>query len=292
MVQYKLLGVGLIGWVMAGCTLETEEAAAVGDPNDLKPEDGSEFAGNQFGTAQQPHALHYTDGTNLWMETGYPMGTDNPNCKDWYVYDRWLSRRQPIGWSYYSTFETSHNWAQGTDINNWMNTLPSSLGYNDGFRHILVDHNTVVARASAKCSGRYVFQMDNHSGSYDFGVNRYWLGASLPYWTMPRNKAACEAREGTSVPHLFIDLYACEAYDARSVGGSISRYCSIRNNWRKVASTSVYGWWNQSSQRCDIVTGVYYEPLSDKIGVSLNMVIKAGVGHGVAPAEMQIYRYD
>jgi hypothetical protein len=289
MVHEKFVAVCVLGWVMAGCAVQTE-GTAEGELTDVKPEDGSEFVGNQFGSAQQAHALHYTDWSNAWEDTNYPMGTDNPYCKDWYMYDRWLQNRPPLRWSKYSTWETEHNWARGDVINAWMNTLPAS--YGDGYKHILVDHNTVVARPNQRgCSGRYVFQMDNHT-NYDFAANRYWFQATLPYWLMPRTKLACDARQPTDVPSILVDVYACEAWDARSVAGSISTYCARRSNWRKVGSAQGWGWWNSSSQQCEIATGVYYEPPSGKFGISFNMVIKAGIGHGVAPADIQIYRYN
>jgi hypothetical protein len=295
MVHQKLFAVGVLGWVMAGCTVQAEGTTegVLGDP---KPEDGSEFAGNQLGSAQQPHTQHYTDGTNLWQETGYKMGTDNPNCKDWNVWDNyWVKRPAAETWGYTSTFNTNHAWAKGSLIDPWMAQIPNSLGYSDGYRHILVDHNSVVARANGMCSGRYVFQMDNQSewGVFDFAANRYWFAATLPYWTMPRNKAACHAREVTSVPYIFVDLYACEAWDRRSVAGRVDLFCSKgRGNWRKVGSASHQGWWNETAQKCEIATGVEYVPPTGKIAVSFNMVIKAGVGHGVAPADIQIYRYN
>lgn len=291
MIDQKLFAVGVLGWVMAGCAVQTEGTPG-GELSDVKPEDGAEFEGNQFGSAQQGHALHYTDWSNQWGETTpnpeYKMGVDNPNCKDWYMYDRWVSRRPAVGWSYFSTWQTEHNWARGPGIDVWMNTLPAT--YTAGYKHILLDHNTVVARASGKCSGRYVFQMDNHT-AYDFGANGYWFAATLPYWLMPRTKLACDARQATDVPSILVDLYACEAWDARSVAGSIGTYCGkARNNWRKVGSAQGWGWWNSSSGRCDIGTGVDYAPPAGKVAVSFNMVIKAGIGHGVAPAEIQIYR--
>jgi hypothetical protein len=37
---------------------------------------------------------------------------------------------------------------------------------------------------------------------------------------------------------------------------------------------------------------VYYAPPAGKVAVSFNMVLKAGVGHGVAPADIGVYRYN
>jgi hypothetical protein len=295
MVHEKFVAVCVLGWVMAGCAVQTE-GTAEGELTDMKPEDGAEFAGNQFGSAQQAHELHYTDGTNLWQETGYPMGTDNPNCKDWYVYDRYVPGRPAVGWAYFNTYETTHPWATGEVVNNMLQAIPSALGYTAWHRSILLDYNTAVARLSAKCSGRYVFQMDNRTGLnvYDFGANAYWFQASIPNWAIPLKKAACDARAAESVPHVMIDLYACEAWDRRSVAGSIGTFCSReRGNWRKVGSQTGRGWWNSASGRCDTVAGVYYGPPSNgKIAVSFNMVIKTGVGHGVAPALIDVYRYN
>ena len=90
-----------------------------------------------------------------------------------------------------------------------------------------------------------------------------------------------------------VDLYACEAYDRRSVAGSVATFCSkTRGNWRKVGSQTGYGWWNAATQRCDTSGGVYYTAPNGKIAVSFNMVLKAGVGHGVAPANIELYRYN
>jgi hypothetical protein len=291
MVHQKFAALCMLGWIMAGCAVQAE--GTEGELSDVKPEDASEFAGNQFGSAQQAHELHYTDpGTNLWQEPSYPMGSDNPNCKDWYMYDRWVPTRPPIGWSYYSTFDTNHAWAQGEVVNAMLQGIPSSLGYTNWHRSVLLDHNSVVARASGRCSGRYVFQVDNHA-NYDFGPNAYWFQASMPHWVMPANKPACDARGKESVPHVLIDLYACEAWDRRSVAGSIATFCSsARGNWRKVGTSWGYGWWNAGAQRCDTATGIYYTPPSGKFAVSFNMVLKTGVGHGPAPANIEIYRYN
>jgi hypothetical protein len=298
MVHQKLFAVGVVGWVMAGCALQAEGTA--GDElSDVKPEDGSEFAGNQFGSAQQAHALHYTDGTNLWQETGYPMGTDNPNCKDWWVYDRYISVRPKVGTTKYSTYDTSHPWAQGQVINDWMATLPTGYGwYNSAWNSILVDHNSVVARASGKCSGRYVFQVDNNAGS--FGANAYFFSANIPSYLIPApdgKSDACKATGPTSVPAVMVDLYACEAPTSASVGGTttsaIGNWCSrTSGHWRKVGSAFATGWWNSVHKRCDVGTGVYYPAPVGKVAVSFNMVIKAGIGHGVAPAEIYVLRYN
>jgi hypothetical protein len=291
MVHEKFFAVCVLGWVMAGCAVQAEGTSG-GELTDVKPEDGSELAGSEIGSVQQGHALHYTDGTNLWQEVNYPMGTDNPNCKDWYMYDRWVSRRPAVGWTKASTWDTEHPWAQGPAIDAWMATLPAALGYDAGYRLILIGHNSVVARASGKCSGRYVYQLDNHT-NYDFGANSYWFSANLPNGYIPRNKAACDAREAISVPAIFVDLYVCEAPNAAAVNGSIGTYCSkTGGRWRKAGSASGYGWWNSAASRCDTGTGVYYAPPAGKVAVSFNMVLKGGIGHGVSPAEIQIYRYN
>jgi hypothetical protein len=297
MVHQKLFAVGVLGWVMAGCAVQAE-GTTEGELSDVKPEDGSEFAGNQFGMAQQAHELHYTDAsTNQWQEPNYPMGVDNPNCKDWYVYDRYVPGRTSVAaWTYFSTFETSHAWVTGNYVNAMLQTIPSALGYNNWHRSVLLDHSSVVGRWNGKCSGRYVFQMDNRSGVnvYDFAANAYWFQASMPHWVMPANKPACDARGKDAVPHVMVDLYVCEAWDRRSVAGQIGPFCSKeRGNWRKVGSASASGWWNSVGNRCDTAAGVYYAPPSNgKIAVSFNMVIKAGVGHGPGPANIEIYRYN
>jgi hypothetical protein len=305
MVHQKLFAVGVLGWVMAGCALQAE-GTTEGELSDVKPEDGSEFAGSQFGSAQQAHEKHYTDGTNLWQERAYPMGTDNPNCKDWYVYDRYVYARPPVNtWSYFRTYDTNHPWATGDVVNAMLQAIPSALGYDDEHRTFLRDHNSVVARANGRCSGRYVFQVDNRTGLdvYDFGANAYSFQATIPTWermtqsnhgVMPFNESACRAREPESVPHVMIDLYACEAWDRRSVAGSIGTFCSKeRGNWRKVASSTGYGWWNTATRQCDTATAIYYQPPANgKLAVSFNMVVKAGVGHAPAPANIQIYRYN
>jgi hypothetical protein len=293
MIHQKFVAVCVLGWVAVGCAVQAE-GTTEGNVSDAKPEDGSEFAGNQFGAVEQAHALHYTDGTNLWQEPGYPMGKDNPNCKDWYMYDRWRSNRPPVGSSSFSTFDTTHNWAQGATINNWMAMIPNdiALGYNDGYRAILVDHNSVVARSNGRCSGRYVFQMDNHT-NYDFAANHYFFSATIPYWTMPRKKPACTASLATSVPAIMVDLYVCEAPSAAAVGGSIGSWCALGSgHWRMVGGAVGGGVWNTAWNRCDVATGVEYKPPFGKVAVSFNMVIKAGIGHGVAPADIQILRYN
>jgi hypothetical protein len=285
----SLIGVCIGGFWLAGCSVEVEESAGV-DPRDLKPEDGSELAGANLGSAEQPHALHYTDGTNQWLETTYPMGADNPNCKDWWIYDRYISSRPAIGTSSFSTYQTSHPWAQGAYINQMRATIPDALGYSSVWKSILIDHNAVVARPSGKCSGRYVFQWDNRTNGGPFEKTAYWVSANIPSYLIPANKPACTATAGESVPAVMVDLYVCEAPSSGAVG-SIGTYCNKSNgHWRKVGSASAGGWWTGSS--CSAGAGVYYPAPTDRVAVSFNMVIKAGVGHGVAPAEIYVLRYN
>jgi hypothetical protein len=296
MVHQKFVAVCVLGWVAAGCAVQAE-GTTDGDIADGKPEDGSEFAGNQFGTVEQAHALHYTDATNLWQEQGYPMGSDNPNCKDWWVYDRYVPARPPVGtFTYFSTFETSHPWATGDHVNAMLAALPTGLGYTFFNRSVLLDHNSVVARLSGKCSGRYVFQMDNRTALdvYDFGSNAYMFAARLPDWVVPLREDACKATAPESVPAIMVDLYVCEAWDRRSVAGNIGNFCSkTGGNWRKVQSASGRGWWNSASKRCDTATAISYQrPTNGKLAVSFNMVVKAGVGHAPAPAFIDVLRYN
>lgn len=290
----SLLGVCLGGVLAAGCSVEVEDSVdSVGiETRDWKPEDGSELAGANLGSAEQPHALHYTDGTNQWMETAYPMGTDNPNCKDWWIYDRYVSSRPAIGTTKFTTYETSHPWAQGASINQMMAAIPEGLGYSSVWKSILVDHNAVVARTSGKCSGRYVFQWDNRTNGGPFEKTGYWASANIPSYLIPANKAACTATAGESVPAVMVDLYVCEAPNSAAVG-SIGTYCNKSNgHWRKVGSSRAMGWWEEGPKRCSVGTGVYYPTPTDRVAVSFNMVVKAGIGHGVAPAEMYILRYN
>lgn len=278
-----------LGLVVAGCAVPVEETGGL-HPDDVKPEDGSEFVAADFGTTQQPHALHYTDGTNLWMETGYPMGTDNPNCKDWYVYDRWLSKRPKIGTTKFTTYETNHAWAQDATVKAFQAAIPNSLGYSDAWKAILLDHNSVVARSSGRCSGRYVFQWDNRDSGYVFASTSYWAAANIPSYLIPQNKAACTATAGESVPATLVDLYVCEVPTGTTVTSLSSSCGRTSGNWRKVGSSAVNGYWSGSS--CSSATGVYYQAPSNKLALSFNMVIKAGIGHGVAPAEIYIVRYN
>jgi hypothetical protein len=286
----SLVSVGFGGLMAAGCIAEVEQAGP--DPRDVKPEDGSELSSANLGSAEQPHALHYTDPTNQWMEPSYPMGTDNPNCKDWWIYDRYLASRPVIGTTKFTTYESSHAWAQGTYVDQMMSAIPDSLGYSWAWKSILVDHNSVVARTSGKCSGRYVFQWDNRTNYGPFEKTQYWVSANIPYYLIPGNKAACTSTAGESVPAVMVDLYACEAPSSASVT-SVSSWCSKTNGkWRKVGSSSATGYWTESLKRCSAATGVFYPTPTDRVAVSFNMVVKAGIGHGVAPAEIYVIRYN
>jgi hypothetical protein len=259
----------------------------------VKPSDASELEGNHLDRAQAPHTQHYVDGSNLWSETAYPMGTDNPNCKDWYVYDRYLSLAPPVGTTLYSTYQTSHAWATGDTINAWMATIPTSLGYSTSS---LVDHNSAVARTGSKagkCSGRYVFQWDNHdkTGYDNFLAKSYYVAAYIPTNLIPAaNNTACNARNVTDVPHAWVDLYVCESAKGTNIG-SFTAWCGAGSkNWRKAGSGSGQGYYNSAYKRCDATAGVSYTTPSNKVAVSFNMVIKTGVGHGVAPAMISISR--
>jgi hypothetical protein len=295
MVRTYKLGLGALAVSMLGCAVDAGMDSAPGvHPDDVKPSDGAELEGSNIGTAQALHTQHYVDGTNLWSETAYPMGTDNPNCKDWYVYDRYLSRAPAVGTTTYTTYQTGHSWAQGATINMWMGTIPTSLGYNTS---ALIDHNSVVARSSGRCSGRYVFQWDNHdaSGYNNFLANAYFVVAYIPTNLIPSaNSTACNARAATDIPHAWVDLYVCESPRGQNIG-SFRSWCGAGSaNWRKVSSSTGYGtgYYNSYWKRCDVTAAVYYSAPANKAAVSFNMVVKTGVGHGVAPATISISRYN
>ncbi|HEX6277234.1 MAG TPA: hypothetical protein VFZ53_29535 [Polyangiaceae bacterium] len=280
---------------MAGCALDAETGESPGvHPDDLKPSDGAELEASDIGTAQARHTQHYVDQTNLWSEPGYPMGTDNPNCKNWWVYDRYLSLAPKVGTTTYTTYQTSHSWAKGATIDMWMGMIPTNLGYNTSS---LIDHNSVVARSSGKCSGRYVFQWDNHdaSGYSNFLANTYFVAAYIPTNLIPAaTNTACNARAGTDIPYAWVDLYVCESPKGQNIG-SFSAWCGTGStNWRKISSATGYGagYYNSYYKRCDATAGVYYTTPANKAAVSFNMVIKTGVGHGVAPATISISRYN
>jgi hypothetical protein len=287
----RLVGIGVGGFFVVGCAVDVGESGG-GDPRDVKPEDGSELAGANLGSTAEPHALHYTDATNLWLEPGYPMGQDNPNCKDWWIYDRYLSSRPAIGTTKFTTYESRHPWARGDQINQMMAAIPDALGYSAPWKSLLVDYNSVVARANGRCSGRYVFQWDNRTSYGPFEKTGYWASANIPSYLIPANKAACTTTAGESVPAVMVDLYACEAPNSGAVG-ALSTWCARDSgHWRKVGSASATGWWSEYTKKCSVGTGVYYPAPTDRVAVSFNMVIKAGVGHGVAPAEIYIVRYN
>jgi hypothetical protein len=279
-------------FLMAGCTIEAASGPDGVDPADIKPADASELAGSRVGSAQQGHTFHYVDGTNQWGETNYPMGTDNPNCKDWWIYDRYLSLAPAVGWSEYYHWQTNHAYITGAYINQWQATIPDNLGYSDAWREIMIFKSSVVARANGKCSGRYVFQWDNHTsaGTNNFMANAYWVTAMIPPNYIP-GEAACKATGPTGIPHTFVDLYVCEANTGTNIG-SFTNWCGANSsNWRKVGSANSAGWWNSVYSRCDTGTGVYYSAPSGKVAVSFNFVIKTGIGHGVTPFTVQLYRY-
>jgi hypothetical protein len=288
MIQKWVREVCLLGVMVVGCSAPVDEAGI--DPADVKPEDGSALEGSELGSTQQPHTLHYTDATNQWLETSYPMGADNPNCKDWWVYDRYLSSRPAVGSTSYSTYQTSHKYAQGTYVNQMMASIPWGSNY-DVWKQILVDHNSVVARSNGRCSGRYVFQWDNRTGSGPFERTFYWVSANIPSYLLPPNETWCKSQAADLVPATLIDLYVFEAPNNSSVT-SVSSWCSkTAGNWRKYGSSIGTGYWTASTKTCYAGTGIYYQPPSNKVAVSFNMVVKAGIGHGVAPAEIYVVRY-
>jgi hypothetical protein len=90
-----------------------------------------------------------------------------------------------------------------------------------------------------------------------------------------------------------MDMYVCEAPKSSDVG-SISNWCSrstTNNHWRKVGSFTTGGYWTESTKTCFSGGGVYYQAPRDRVAVSFNVVIKTGIGHGVAPAEIYVVRY-
>ncbi|HEX6278149.1 MAG TPA: hypothetical protein VFZ53_34125 [Polyangiaceae bacterium] len=280
-----------------GCSIEsgrTESAPQGPDPRDVKPEDGAEFEASNLGKAQEPHAQHYVDSSNLWQETQYQMGTDNPNCMDWWVFDRYLSLAPPIGaWSYYSTWDTGHNFATGSKIDGFLAAIPPALGWNTT---ALKDHNSVVARSTGRCSGRYVFQWDNHDtwGHNNFPWNQYWVVAEIPVHLVPgTTNAACNARAGESVASAAVDLYVCEAPPGQDIW-SFGSWCGANSgNWRRFGGARVEGGTYYSLQRrCVVSASYYYTPPDGKVAVSFNLVVKTGVGHGPAPASISIYRVN
>ena len=288
-----------LGLSIAGCSMESGESAPGVHPDDVKPEDGSELAAD-LGTVQDAHAQHYVDSSNLWGETAYPMGTTNPNCMDWSVYDRYLAYAPPKGvWSYYSTYHTSHPYAgkdtnhpTSLDIREWLESIPPSLGWSSA---LLIFQNSVVDRTglpkAGKCTGRYVFQWDNHDapGYTNFLGNQYWVQARIPQNVMPdAPQTACSQTAHNSVPSAWVDLYVCEAPLTFHIG-SLSSWCAVGSgNWRRFGGSGSAS--SYSSGKCTVVSSYYYTPPPYTAAVSFNLVVKTGVGHGVAPAEIAIYR--
>lgn len=270
----------------AGLDSSGEEGAV---PEDVKPSDASQLVVQR---TQQAHALHYTDHTNLWGEPAFPMGTDNPNCKDWWIYDRYMSTAPAMGWSNFDTYQTKHPWARGSEVDAWMATLPGH--YSPAYRSLLIEHNTAVARPGGKCSGRYVFQWDNRADSSRtdaFLPSSYFVLANVPSWLIYGTEAACHARGPSDVPAAMVDLYVCEAPTGTNVG-SLSGWCGLNSgHWRKVGSASHLGQWYPTTSTCNAAAGVTYRPPAGKVAVSFNMVLKTGIGHAVAPAQIQIRRY-
>ena len=293
MLRSHFLAVCGSACIVAGCAMPVEDTGV--PAGDLKPRDGSELAGADLGTSRQSHALHYTDSTNQWMETAYPMGADNPNCKDWLVYDQYWNSMPPVGTTKFTTFDTVHPWAKGTYVESMMAAIPDSLGYSSVWKKILIDHNSVTARVSGQCSGRYVFQFDNRDffASGPFEATAYWMSANIPTNLIPANQAACETKEAVSVPATMLDLYVCEASNTATVK-EVNIWCGKGSgHWRKVGSASANGSWNATTKQCFAGAGVYYpNPKAEgKVAVSFNVVVKAGIGHGVAPADIYVLRY-
>jgi len=291
MVQRYFVAVCLAGLSLGGCVVQVD--AEGGDLADLKPEDASERVGADIGSSQQAHALHYTDATNQWNEPNFPMGTLNPNCMDWDVYDRYLSARPKIGFSSYSTLDTNHPYAQGDYVNLMLATLPAGLGYTDALKQQFIFRNSESARASGKCSGRYIFAFDNRTNFGPFGANSYMMGASLPSFVSPPNKVACLTQLDDRVAAVLVDLYVCEApatasADVTRVGPGV--WCSRQaRHWRLAASKAKKGGtWSGSA--CSVSANVSYTPPAGQITVAVNLVVKAGIGHAVAPANIGFTR--
>jgi hypothetical protein len=281
-----------MGLTVSGCVAPVEDTDGP-HAEDVKPSDGAELGGVDIASHQQAHDLHYTDGTNLWSETNYPIaGTyPNPACMDWWSYDKYLSSRPAPGtWANHSTTETAHNFAQGTTIDTWMGTIPNELGYD---KAKLVYRSTVVAsRSSAPgCTGRYVFQWDNRTNYGPFGANSYYVSANIPAALSPKTKAACEATAGHLVPSAQMELYVCEAPRSEDVT-NIGTYCSrTGGKWRRVIANKATVYWTASLNSCGVSVSAYYPKPVGKVAVSFNAVIKAGIGHGPAPADIWLYHY-
>ena len=115
----------------------------------------------------------------------------------------------------------------------------------------------------------------------------------FPTNLIPANQAACETKEAVSVPATMLDLYVCEASNTATVK-EVNIWCGKGSgHWRKVGSTSANGSWNATTKQCFAGAGVYYpNPKAEgKVAVSFNVVVKAGIGHGVAPADIYVLRY-
>lgn len=292
MVQKSIcLGLAL-SLSVSGCVAPIDDTGI--HPDDVKPADGGELGGAEIASGQQAHEQHYTDQTNLWNETAYPIAAinPNPNCMDWWAYDRYLSSPPSAGvFTKYSTLNTSHTWARGATIDAWMATIPNDLGYD---KPKLVDHSTVVASrtASSGCTGRYIFQWDNrtYGAAGTFGADSYYIAANIPEALSPKTKAACEATAGITVPSAQIELYVCEAPNSAAVT-SVSSWCARGSgHWRRAVIGSVRGTWSANS--CGVAAGAYYPKPVGKVAVSFNAVLKTGIGHGPAPADIWLYRYN
>jgi hypothetical protein len=293
-----------IGISIAGCSSQSGGSESGPHPADVKPQDGAELAAN-VRTAREAHTQHYTDASNLFGETTYPMNMANPNCMDWWVYDYYLPLAPQKGvWSYYSTYDTSHYFASSnpwsppsvaTKVQTYLEAIPPLLGWNIV---ALKDHNSEVDRTNlwkaGKCTGRYVFQWDNHDayGTNNFLANQYWISVNIPQHLVPGSTdAACKATADNSVPSAWVDIYVCEAPLTIDVG-NISDWCGVGSgHWRwHGGAGGASGTYSPAQRKC-VVTSTYpFSPLPYTAVVSFNVVVKTGVGHGVAPADISIFR--
>jgi hypothetical protein len=189
-------------------------------------------------------------------------------------------------------------------VQSQMDAIPGEYYYN---KNALVDHNTIVFRETyagsgrGRCSGRYVFQWANHDDitrHNNYFRTTYTVRAKIPsnlIPTMPPSApGACTATAGQAVPHVLVDLYVCEAPLGATIDPSI--WCGRGSGeWRLIASGSRQGGYIGAFNRCEVfadATYVEYMTPPDRAPVIFNAVVKAGIGHGVAPAEIQIYRND
>lgn len=268
--------------IMTGCGTERDEV----DPSIFKPEDASELEGYNLSVGQAAHTQHYVDHTNLWNETAYPMGKDNPNCRDWNIYDRYLMT-PALGTTTVFTTETIHNFADGPAVDEWLDTVPP--GYD---RAALKYRSSAVVRTGAKankCTGRYVVQWYNSDGGYV--VNTYHVYALVPTNLIPsQTNEACNARNLHDIPHAWVDLYVCEAPRGTTPPPVYNWCAQYAGHWRRTGGKYATGSYNSVYRRCDTTAFVAYTPPSDKVAVAFNAVVKTGIGHAPAPAKISVWR--